>query len=322
MAEKTLNADMIHNEISMLFDASLCSGCKGCQTICKSWNQLPSPLDSRELAFSSTWENPLVNDGDTWLHMKFSEIEDSKGKVAVAITRNACMHCKDAACVKACPTGACHYEKNGSVVIDQAKCIGCKYCAAACPFEIPKYRERTSSTCKCWFCQDRLANDRTPACVGTCPTGALYFGLRKEVVKMAQDRLAQIKPDYPDAIIYGLDGAEMGGTHLLMILPYGAKVHQMPVNPKPNVMTQAGKVVPVIAGLGFVGVLGVTALSLLGGRGASHTIDTYSYDEKTGVTYEDEGQGRHERVYDGDVLVSHHESTDDVKVSVSRKEDH
>ncbi len=303
----------------MLYDSSKCSGCKGCQTICKSWNQLPSPLDTREYPFSATWENPLKNDGDTWLHMKFNEITDTKGKVAVAITRNACLHCKNAGCVAACPTGACHYTKNGSVAIDEAKCIGCKYCVAACPFEVPKYRERTGTTRKCWFCQDRLGVGRTPACVGTCPTGALYFGLRKDVVEIAKKRLEKIKPNFPDAVIYGLDGAEMGGTHLLLILPYGAKAHQLPVKPSTSVMTKVGHVVPAIAGLGFVGMLGVTALSLLGGRGATHGVDAMSYDEKTGVTYH-HGQ---ELVYNGDVIRAHQkrEGTDDVKVTVSGKED-
>ncbi len=322
MAEKTLkNVDMVHQEISMLFDASKCTGCKGCQTICKSWNQLPSPLDVREYEFSTTWENPKVNDGDTWLHMSFNEIEDKTGKVALAIGREACKHCTNAPCVSACPTGACHHEENGSVVIDEKQCIGCKYCAAACPFEVPKYRPRTHTTQKCWFCQNRLANGRTPACVGTCPSGALWFGPRKEVVALAKERLLKIKPTHPDAIVYGLDGAEMGGTHLVMVLPYGAENHGLPKDPKPSIFTQIERVIPAVAGIGFLGIAGVSALSFIGGRGDTHTVDTFSYDEKAGITYEDEGHGRHERVYDGDVLRSHHEHDGDVRVEVSGKEE-
>lgn len=270
-------------EIAIYYDASRCSACKGCQINCKQWNQLPSAYTTEGTKFSGTFENPQKNDGDTWLHMRFTEGEDSQGNWFWAFGRGACQHCTDAACVDACPTGACHHLPNGSVVIDKETCIGCEYCVAACPFEIPVYNERKNiqATRKCWLCQDRISNDRQPACVSTCPTDALDFGPREEMIAKAHATLEKIKPRFPDAIIYGEN--ELGGLHVIQVLPYGAEAAGLPANPKKSVMTTASELFKPALGVAFAGVLGLTVVSFIAGRGTQRGVDDIKLDEASGT---------------------------------------
>ncbi|MCL2504040.1 MAG: 4Fe-4S dicluster domain-containing protein [Coriobacteriia bacterium] len=273
------------NEIAILFDASKCSGCKGCQVNCKQWNQLPAPLDYSKTPFSGSLENPIQNDGDTWLRIRIADVEPSPGTVGIAMGRDACKHCAEAPCVSICPSGACHKEDNGSTVIDAGKCIGCKYCVAACPFKVP-HSGRDGKSKKCWLCQDRLQNDRAPACVSTCPTGALQFGSRDEMVTAAKERAAAIKDRFPSAVVYGID--EMGGLGVISVLPHGAEAHGEPKDPQVPLLTKVERYIPPIMGIGALGMLGVTLASFMGGRGSSYDADQYRFDPKTGVSYDND----------------------------------
>jgi formate dehydrogenase iron-sulfur subunit len=250
-------------EIAIYYDASKCTACKGCQVNCKQWNQLPAPLE--ESPWTGSYESPAANSGDTWLRIMFHETESADGKIGWAFGRDACQHCKDAGCVKACPSGACHYTDSGTVAIDKDKCIGCQFCVAACPFDVPKYRSRDKVSQKCWMCQDRTENGLGPACVHTCPTGALLFGDRDEMLAKAKERVAEIKPNRPDAVVYG--EKEMGGLHVIQVLPFGAEAHGMPVNPKAKITNTTEQLLRPLTGLGVLAVLGVSLASFVGGRG-------------------------------------------------------
>lgn len=264
-------------EIAIYYDASRCSACKGCQINCKQWNQLPSAYSTEGVKFTGSFQNPARNDGDTWLHMSFKEGEDSQGNWFWAFGRGACQHCTDAACVEACPTGACHKLENGSVVIDKDTCIGCEFCVAACPFDIPVYNERKNvqATRKCWLCQDRISNDRKPACVSTCPTSALDFGPRDEMIAKAKGRLDKIKGRFPDAIVYGEN--ELGGLHVIQVLPFGAEAAGLPANPKKTVGDVTRLFKPAL-GVAFAGVLGLTVVSFIRGRGTERGVDDIQFD--------------------------------------------
>lgn len=270
-------------EIAIYFDASRCSGCKGCQINCKQWNQLPSAYTTEGTKFTGTFENPKHNDGDTWLHMRFTEGTDSQGNWFWAFGRNACQHCTDAACVDVCPTGACHKLENGSVVIDKETCIGCEYCVAACPFDIPVYndRENVQATRKCWLCQDRINNDRKPACVSTCPTSALKFGPREEMIELAHKRLDALKGSHPDAVVYGEH--EMGGLHVIQVLPYGAEAAGLPAKPKRSLATNVTQLFKPALGVAAAGVLGLTAVAYVRGRGTERGIDDIQLDEEKNI---------------------------------------
>jgi formate dehydrogenase beta subunit len=159
-------------------------------------------------------QNPPSLQANTYMIIRFQDYEDEKGNVKWIFRKEACMHCTDAACVTACPTGALHYVKEyGTVGLDKEKCIGCKYCTSACPFEVPRHDPYTDKATKCDMCESRLQNNLDPACVKACPTGALKFGDKEDMLKMAAGRVKQLGGT---ATIYG--DKYLGGTHLVYIL--------------------------------------------------------------------------------------------------------
>jgi formate dehydrogenase iron-sulfur subunit len=99
-----------------------------------------------------------------------------------------CMHCEEAGCMEICPaSGALFKTKEGAVDFNKQKCIGCRLCIAGCPFNIPRYDENDKIS-KCHLCSDRIANSLAPACAKTCPTGAISFGDRDELITKAKKR--------------------------------------------------------------------------------------------------------------------------------------
>jgi formate dehydrogenase iron-sulfur subunit len=126
------------------------------------------------------------------------------------------MHCKDPACAAACPVGALTKTSEGAVAYDFDICIGCRYCMVACPFNIPKYEWDSTSPAvqKCTFCAERISDGMLPACVKTCPTGAMYFDDHDKIVAEAKMRLGKEPSKYINHI-YGLE--EAGGTNWLYL---------------------------------------------------------------------------------------------------------
>src|SRR4030042_1379843 len=168
-------------EKAIFYDASKCPACRGCQVACKSWNE----REAEKTINNGTLENPPDLSPQTWLKMEFREVGNN-GDVRWLFTRRSCMHCTDAACVKVCPTGALYYHPLGFVSYDRGKCSGCGYCKEFCPFDVPRNDVNRASGLgrmdKCTACTtfglDRIDNGYTPACVKTCPTGALTYGDR------------------------------------------------------------------------------------------------------------------------------------------------
>jgi len=199
---------------AMLFDAHLCTGCRGCQVACKQWNDLPAT----ETKNTGSYQNPPRLTAETWLVMKFKEVEQGD-KVKFVFGRHACMHCEHPACASACPLEALHKTKDGPVLYNADRCFGCRYCMLACPFEIPTFEWDQGIVAgpwirKCTFCSDRLGAGREPACAQTCPTGALKYGQRDELIAYAEERIQK----YPDVYIQHVYGKhEAGGTHVLYI---------------------------------------------------------------------------------------------------------
>jgi formate dehydrogenase iron-sulfur subunit len=246
---------------AILFDATKCTACRGCQIACKSWND----LEAEETTNRGTYENPPELSENTWLKMKFTEHEDANvpGGLSWLFTRRACMHCTKAACVDICPTHALHHHELGFVAYDKNICSGCGYCINNCPFKVPHAPTGGITTerkiDKCRFCADRVTNDYKPACVKTCLSGALDFGDREDMISNAEARLAAVSDKYPDANIYGKD--ELGGLHVIYVLPYAPEVHGLPANPKvPATTTWLQDILPpvgyavvgaAVLGLGF-----------------------------------------------------------------------
>ncbi len=252
-------------EMAIFYDASKCTACKGCQVACKQWNQLPSPLTAEEFEFTKSYQSPLEVSPDTWIIMTFDEVDLDIG-VEWNFMRRACFHCGDAACLQACPVGAISKKDSGAVVIDQEKCIGCQYCTNACPFDIPKWKEAENKTFKCWLCQDRLANDRHPGCVTTCPTGALSFGMRTDMVAQAKEALQDVKAQgFNDAEVYGID--ELDGMHVLFLAHRGLEAHGLIRDPKVPDMIEFWQFLKPLGGVAFAAAVGGLGLSYLSGIG-------------------------------------------------------
>lgn len=252
-------------ESAILYDSSKCSACKGCQVQCKQWNMLPSRTGKNDNEYTGTYQSMSDLDGNTRLLITFDEKATEKG-IEWAFGRRACFHCAEPACAAACPQGAITKQENGSVKLDRTKCIGCKYCTAACPFEIPKYSHTTKTSNKCTMCDDRIANGREPACVQTCPAAALSFGDRDAMIAQGQARVDELKnAGFDKAELYGVD--QMGGMHSLFVAKYGFEAHGLIRDPKPTLSFTLFKWLKPLTGLGVVGVAAVMGVSFLTGIG-------------------------------------------------------
>jgi formate dehydrogenase beta subunit len=252
-------------ENAILYDSSKCSACKGCQVQCKQWNMLPSPLGKNTNEFTGTYQSMSALNGDTRLLITFAEKATDKG-VEWAFMRKACFHCTDPACLPVCPKSAISKLDNGTVKLDSTKCIGCKYCNAACPFEVPKYRPNFGVSNKCTLCDDRVGQGLQPACVKTCPAHALFFGPRDEMLATGKARIEELKKEgFGKAELYG--ETEMGGMHVLSVAKYGYEAHGLIRDPKiPDLVSVFGVMKPVVA-LGAAALAGGLVVSFLTGLG-------------------------------------------------------
>ena len=202
---------------SMLYDAVKCVGCRACQTACKVRSKLPPETDANHL-----YEQPTDLTAKTWTLIKLYKKDQT-----TSFVKQQCMHCIDPACVSVCPVGALQKLESGPVVYHAERCIGCRYCMAACPFGIPKsqWDKALPLIQKCDFCADRQAQGLNPACGDACPTGALIYGTRGKMLDIAHSRLNASSEYFPH--VYG--ETEAGGTSMLYIAPVDYKLLGFPV---------------------------------------------------------------------------------------------
>ena len=271
-------------EKAILFDASHCTGCKACQVACKCWNLLPSPTGLNESYenWTSTYQNPPDINGDTRLIMTFQETDSPVKYVGLAIGRRACMHCTDAPCAAICPSGALERnEETGFVEVHDERCIGCHYCQAACPYDVPQYYGSKGIINKCTGCPTRLEHDMEPACVTTCQPDALHFGDRDEMIELAHERCEFLQNlGYTDASVYGED--QVGGAHVIHVLKYPLENYMLPENPKKSVVVGMTQVMKPITGIAAgVAVLGFGMMFALA---HGYKRDTLYYNAETGDT--------------------------------------
>jgi formate dehydrogenase iron-sulfur subunit len=233
-------------QITKLIDVSKCTGCRGCQLACKQWNQQPA----KQTKHLGTYQNPPDLQANTWTLIRFQEVVD-KDNVKWLFRKDGCMHCTDAACVKVCPSGALYYTSYGTVGIKHERCIGCKECVSACPFDIPRYDRNTDKVYKCDLCLSRIEAALPPACVKACPTGAITFGEKAAMVKKAYARAKLLGGD---ANVYG--DKYVNGTHVIYVLQYKPEVYEkLPKKPSVPIATILWK--DILKPLSLISVGGV-----------------------------------------------------------------
>ncbi len=173
--------------VGILYDATLCIGCKTCEQACQKYNKLTSqPSDSSQTDFDpytfALNKIQIYREGETG--------NESKDKYS--FFKKACMHCVDPNCVSACPASALTKDsENGIVFWNSDACIGCRYCQVACPFLIPKFEYNAAfpEIIKCEMCQHVQVKGKIPGCCDFCPTGASVFGKFSDILQEAKNRL-------------------------------------------------------------------------------------------------------------------------------------
>ena len=139
----------------MLINTKKCVGCSACRIAC----QMKNHLDPEES------------------FIKYHEIETGEyPNVYNEIVPTQCMHCEDAPCAAVCPTHATYITDSGVVLVDEEKCIGCKYCMMACPYGVRDWNKASKTVEKCTLCGHLTANGELPACVKSCSAGARFYG--------------------------------------------------------------------------------------------------------------------------------------------------
>jgi formate dehydrogenase iron-sulfur subunit len=244
--------------LAILYDPSLCIGCRACQMACKQWNDLPA--ESRDP--QGIYETPTGLSSTTWTIIKLNEqIEPGP-----SLFNYQCMHCVDAACVSACPSAALYKDERGFTAYDRDKCIGCGYCTQWCPYDVPQLEVEsalagTAKAAKCTFCQDRIRlGIGGPSCAERCPVGALVWGPRDALLPQAQQRVEALRAEGLDsARLYG--ETQTGGLNRLSILFAEPEAYNLPADPVAPTVARVWQ--NIVQGLGAVAIV-VAAVGAFG----------------------------------------------------------
>ena len=245
---------------AVLHDTTKCIGCRSCEQACNQVNALPKPEEPFD-DLSVLAEKRRTSAGAYTVVNRFF---DASGQT-VRYLKTQCNHCLEPACVSACFVKALQKDPSGAVRYEASLCVGCRYCMIACPFEIPAYEydePLTPRVRKCTLCRPRIMAGKLPGCVQGCPTRALSFGRRQELIGTARQRITE-HPDQYQNHIYGEH--EMGGTNWLYLsaVPFSriGMREDLGTTSAPELTSGALAAVPMVAGLWPVLLAGLYAIS-------------------------------------------------------------
>ncbi|MBC9247179.1 formate dehydrogenase subunit beta [Paracoccus sp. 11-3] len=247
------------DKLAKLIDISKCIGCKACQSACIEWNDTHPDIETN----IGSYQNPHDLNPQMFTLMRFSEwVNPETDNLEWLIRKDGCMHCEDPGCLKACPApGAIVQYSNGIVDFIHENCIGCGYCVTGCPFDIPRISQVDHKSYKCTLCSDRVAVGQGPACAKACPTQAIVFGTKADMIAHADERIADLKSrGYDNAGLYDPQG--VGGTHVMYVLQHADKpsiYSDLPDNPRISPIVEGWKGVTKTAGLAVMGIAAVGA---------------------------------------------------------------
>ncbi|MBK7405851.1 MAG: 4Fe-4S dicluster domain-containing protein [Phycisphaerales bacterium] len=205
------HAELDPDRKGVLVDMTLCVGCRRCEWACADANDNPHG-ELHEYDDASVFDRPRRPTAT-----QLTVVNRTPGQPEPIHLKLQCMHCEKPACVSACLVGAMRKQPDGPVTYDASRCIGCRYCMVACPFEVLGYeyeRALTPRVRKCSLCRERTRDGELPACVKICPVEALTYGPRAQLIATARERIAARPDRYIDRI-YGEH--EAGGTSWLYI---------------------------------------------------------------------------------------------------------
>lgn len=196
-----------------LTDLSACVGCRSCEAACNEANNLPKPsVPFDEVSVFKEKRRPTVN-----AYTVVNQYKNPKDESKPLYRKVQCNHCNEPACASACPVHAYTKTPEGPVLYDPEKCFGCRYCMIACPFYVPAYDYESAlkpKIVKCVMCSEIVKKGGIPACANACPAGAITFGKRSELIKLARKKISDSPDRYIDHI-YGEN--EVGGTSWMYI---------------------------------------------------------------------------------------------------------
>jgi len=246
------------DSFGVLHDSELCVGCRNCEAACNKVNNLPPP-DKPFNDLSVLDEERRTTPTAFTVVNRYETSKDTKYR------KNQCYHCLEPACASACFVKAYTKTKEGAVIYDESVCVGCRLCMIACPFEIPTYEYESAlepRIRKSTLCYPRIVQGLLPACVEVCPMEALTFGKRKDLIKIARERIRRYPDRYVDHI-YGEQ--EMGGTAYLFLSSVPFKElgmrEDLGVTPAPELTAAALGAVPMVIGLWPVLLTGIYAMT-------------------------------------------------------------
>lgn len=206
------NANTGNNQ-GVLVDLTKCVGCGSCTVACKMWNSMDYK-NPQTGAVTNAHGQDVELDSNTWTVVEDRKVQKD-GKEVWRFVKRQCMHCQDPACLSVCFSNSFHITEEGAVQYNPELCVGCRYCMVACPFDVPKYEweKVMPSVMKCQFCSSKLASGESPSCVSVCPTDALVYGKREDLLAKAHATIAADS----NYINYVYGEKEVGGTNWMYI---------------------------------------------------------------------------------------------------------